>query len=159
MAPDHVLVGAEAVRQSRFLQRREDRRWTESDEWYSLAMAALTELTSATLAELRIVTGLPVAFFQGDKVAVRDRLLGEHRPQREGRRAQTLRVTDAHVIPQPFGALLAVTLGDVYQVVKELDRKLEASVVLGERVPSQQADGWPEEPPEAAAALDALANL
>ena len=112
MAPNHALVGAEAVRQSRFLQRREDRRWIESDEWYNLAMAALTELTTATMAELHLVTGLPVAFFEHDKATVRDRLLGDHRPQREGRRAQTLRVTEAHVIPQPFGTLLAATLDD-----------------------------------------------
>ena len=59
--PEHVLVGAEAVRQSRFVNRREDRRWIESLEWYTLALAALSELTSATRCDLQIVTGLPVA--------------------------------------------------------------------------------------------------
>ena len=107
--PSHVQVGEGAIAQSRFLNRREDRRWTESDEWYSLALASLTELTTATRADLRIVTGLPVAFYS-DKAQVRDRLLGEHRVQREGRRAQVLRVSDCRVIPQPFGALLAATL-------------------------------------------------
>jgi len=107
--PEHVLVGAEAVRQSRFVNRREDRRWIESLEWYTLALAALSELTSATRCDLQIVTGLPVAFYS-DKGVVRDRLLGEHRVQREGRRAQVLRVTDARVIPQPFGCLLSEAL-------------------------------------------------
>ena len=51
--PDHVQVGAGAVTQSRFLNRREDRSWIESAEWYTLAMAALTELTSAKAATLR----------------------------------------------------------------------------------------------------------
>ena len=106
--PQHVQVGAAAIAQSRFLNRREDRGWTESDEWYSLALAALTELTSGSV-ELTVITGLPVAFYS-DKALVRDRLLGEHKVQREGRRAQTLRVTDCRVIPQPFGALLAATL-------------------------------------------------
>ena len=46
--PEHVLVGEEAIQQSRFLARREDRRWIESAEWYSLFLAALTELTPAT---------------------------------------------------------------------------------------------------------------
>jgi plasmid segregation protein ParM len=109
--PDHVQVGKGAIAQSRFLHRREDRRWVESDQWYTLFLAAMTELTSAKRAELRIVTGLPVAFY-GDRQAVRDRLLGGHRAQREGRNAQALTVTDVRVIPQPFGALLAATLDD-----------------------------------------------
>lgn len=108
-APTHVLVGEEAVTQSRFVNRREDRSWIESDEYYHLALAALTELTKATRAELRIITGLPVAFYS-DKAALRAVLLGEHRATREGWRAQVLRVTDCRVIPQPFGALLSKAL-------------------------------------------------
>jgi plasmid segregation protein ParM len=107
--PANVLVGEQAVTQSRFVNRREDRSWIESDEYYHLALAALTELTKATVAELRIVTGLPVAFY-GDKVVLRDLLMGEHRATREGRRSQLFKVTDCRVIPQPFGALLAATL-------------------------------------------------
>lgn len=109
--PDHVQVGEGAISQSRFLQRREDRHWIESAEWYALFLAALTELTTTTVAELRIVTGLPVAFY-ADRQTVRDRLLGEHKVQREGRHAQTFRVTDCRVIPQPFGTLLAACLDD-----------------------------------------------
>jgi hypothetical protein len=45
--PDHVHVGEGAVAQSRFLRQREDRRWIESDEWYSLFLAAVTEITSS----------------------------------------------------------------------------------------------------------------
>jgi hypothetical protein len=40
-SPAHVLVGEEAVTQSRFVNRREDRLWIESDEYYNLALAAL----------------------------------------------------------------------------------------------------------------------
>jgi len=109
--PDHVQVGEGAIQQSRFVHRREDRRWIESQEWYMLALAALTELTEATVADLRIVTGLPVAFYD-DKKVVRDRLFCEHKAQREGRRGQSLRVSDCRVIPQPFGCLLAETLDD-----------------------------------------------
>lgn len=123
--PERVQVGEAAVQQSRFLKRREDRRWIESDEWYTLFLAALTELTDATLAELRIVTGLPVAFFD-DRRTLRDRLLGEHRTQREGRRAQVFRVVDCHVIPQPFGALLAATLDDRGRIA---DTNLASGVV------------------------------
>jgi len=111
LQPDHVQVGEGAIRQSRFLHRREDRHWVESPEWYALFLAALTELSTATAAELRIVTGLPVAFY-ADRQVVRDRILGEHRVQREGRRFQRFTVTDCAVIPQPFGALLAACLDD-----------------------------------------------
>jgi hypothetical protein len=48
----------------------------------------------------------------------------------------------------------SVTLGDVYQAVKELERKLQA----GAAIAGSGGDEW-EEPPEAAAALDALASL
>jgi plasmid segregation protein ParM len=116
--PIDAMVGEEAIAQSRFLNRREDRGWVESDEWYTLALASLTELTSATVADLVIVTGLPVTFY-ADKRVVRDRLLGEHKVQREGRRAQSLRVSDCRVIPQPFGALLSATLDDRGRIVDQ----------------------------------------
>lgn len=117
-APEHVAVGEGAIQQSRFVHRREDRAWIEGPEWYMLALAALTELTEATVAELRLVTGLPVAFYD-DRQAVRDRLLGEHKAQREGRRAQKFTVGDCRVVPQPFGCLLAATLDDRGRIVNE----------------------------------------
>jgi len=107
--PQHVAVGAGAVEQSRFLHRREDRAWIESDEWLALALAAFTELSGGNWAELRIVTGLPVAFFD-DKAMMRDRLMGAHRVQRENRGGQTFKVVACNVIPQPFGTLLAACL-------------------------------------------------
>lgn len=124
--PAHVQVGAEAVAQSRFLHRREDRHWVAGDEWYHLFLAALTELTTANQVEMAVVTGLPVAFFEGDKAAVRERLLGDHRAQREGRHAQAFRVTDARVIPQPFGTLLSAALDQNGRIV---DRELSTGAV------------------------------
>jgi len=128
VAPTHVLIGEEAVTQSRFLTRREDRKWIESEEWYSLFLAALTELTPATVADVSLVTGLPVAFY-GDKNAVAARVLGEHRPQREGRRAQVLRVTQARVIPQPFGSLLAEVLDNRGQIADQALAKSAVGVI------------------------------
>jgi plasmid segregation protein ParM len=103
------LIGQGAVEQSRFVNRREDRAWIESDEYYRLVLATFTELTSATSCELVVVTGLPVAYY-ADKDRLRDLLLGEHRASREGRRAQVFRVSECRVIPQPFGALLSLAL-------------------------------------------------
>jgi len=106
-----VMIGEGAVEQSRFLQRREDRAWIESDEYRLLFLAALSELSPATAAGLVVVTGLPVAFY-----ADRDRLAvvlnGEHRVNRRGRRAQSFHVIDCRVVPQPFGALLSLALDD-----------------------------------------------
>lgn len=114
--PFNLLVGEEAVTQSRFLNRREDRRWIESDDWLALVYAALTEITTAHFAQFDIVTGLPVAFYD-DKQTIIDRLTGEHRIRREGRDAQTLRVNNVRVIPQPFGTLLAQVLDARGQIV------------------------------------------
>jgi plasmid segregation protein ParM len=109
--PAHVQVGEGAVEQSRFTTRREDRRWIESDTYHHLFLAALTECTSATWADIRLVTGLPVAFYD-DRDELKTRLLGSHKVQREGRRAQSLNVTACNVIPQPFGSLLNEVLDD-----------------------------------------------
>lgn len=111
VAPEHVMVGRGAMTQSRFVNRREDRAWIESAEYHHLFLAALTEITTATAADLLLVTGLPVAFY-GDKGKLRDRLLGTHKVTRDGRHAQTFRVVECRVIPQPFGALLAAALGE-----------------------------------------------
>jgi len=101
-------VGRAAVLQSRFVDRQEDRNWIQSEAYYALMLAALTELTPATVDTI-VVSGLPVAFY-GDKDTLRNILLGEHRVTREGRRAQLFRITEARVIPQPFGTLLAMAL-------------------------------------------------
>ncbi len=50
-----------------------------------------------------------------------------------------------------------VTLGDVFRAVKEIERKIQTGGVLTTNDPSLD-DDW-DEPQEAAAALDALANL
>jgi hypothetical protein len=52
-----------------------------------------------------------------------------------------------------------ITLGDVYRVVKDLERKLEAGavVIAGGRQEGKE-EAW-DEPDDAAAALDALAEL
>jgi hypothetical protein len=52
-----------------------------------------------------------------------------------------------------------LTLGDVYRAVKELERKLEAgAVVLASGAQAGGEESW-DEPDDAAAALDALAEL
>jgi hypothetical protein len=51
-----------------------------------------------------------------------------------------------------------VTIGDVYQAVKDLDRKLQAGIVVRQGEDLAGGDDW-DEPPDVAAALDKLAEL
>ncbi|MBU0513918.1 MAG: hypothetical protein KJ621_04030 [Proteobacteria bacterium] len=53
-----------------------------------------------------------------------------------------------------------LTLGDVYQAIKEVERKLARGVVVAGGAPAGAAPrDWPDEPADAAAALDALSKL
>lgn len=112
------LVGEEAIAQSRFVDRHEDRGWIASDAYRRLILAGFTELTTATSCDLLVVTGLPVAFY-ADRDALRGRFLGQHRVTREGRRTQQFRVVECRVIPQPFGALLAEALNNQGKIVNQ----------------------------------------
>jgi plasmid segregation protein ParM len=125
LEPTHVLVGEQAVNQSRFVNRREDREWIESDEYLCLLYRAITDVTTATMVNANIVTGLPVAFYK-DKKILEEHIRGEHRPRREGRRAQRIRIDKVRIIPQPFGTLLSVTLNDQGQIA---DTKLAVAAV------------------------------
>jgi hypothetical protein len=110
-------VGQGAARQSRHIKRREDRNWIESSEWYHLFLAALTELTTASV-DVTLVTGLPVAFY-GDKTKLQNILVGEHQAQRQGRARQTFNVTACRVVPQPFGALLSECVNNAGSIVQK----------------------------------------
>jgi PRTRC genetic system protein D len=104
------LVGKGAILQSRFGGNpREDREWITNEKYLYLMATAFSELTAASRVDFKIVTGLPVAFYS-DKDAVRDRFLGEHRVEREGRPTQVFRVTECRVVPQPFGTVLSEAL-------------------------------------------------
>ncbi len=50
-----------------------------------------------------------------------------------------------------------VSLADIYQAIRDLERRVQGGVVIAGGNGVQ--DGQVDEPPEAAAALDALANL
>jgi|YNPNPStandDraft_1061719.scaffolds.fasta_scaffold328695_1 hypothetical protein len=51
-----------------------------------------------------------------------------------------------------------VTLGDVYQAVKEVERLIRSGVVVAGAPAADNGEIW-EEPPDIAAALDALGKL
>ncbi len=106
------MVGEAAVRQSRFLSRKEDRGWITSTEYKYLMCAGFSEMSTTSRLDLDIVTGLPVAFYKRDKEQLRQVFLGEHRFCREGRSAQVFRVRSCRVIPQPFGTIFSQAIND-----------------------------------------------
>jgi len=108
--PYHVQVGESAIVQSRHSMRREDRDWIEGEEYHALMLTAFSELTTATWADLIVVSGLPIQYFDRDKGVLEARLLGEHTLERKGQRRQTLTVKRAVILPQGLGALCSVCL-------------------------------------------------
>jgi hypothetical protein len=91
---------------------------SKTPEYLACFNAALSELTEATQAAINLVTGLPVADFQRDRGRLRDLLLGTHQFVREGRRGQSLTVESVRVIPQAWGAVLALLLDDKGRIVR-----------------------------------------
>jgi len=61
-------------------------------------------------ARVRVVTGLPVAYYR-DAFQLSQHLIGDHVILLDGR-SLTVRVDDVLVVPQPFGALLSVILDE-----------------------------------------------
>jgi len=61
-------------------------------------------------ARIRVVTGLPVAYYR-DAAQLSEHLLGTHIILLEGR-SLTVEVEDVLVVPQPFGALLSLILDE-----------------------------------------------
>lgn len=102
---DNWLVGEEAIDQSRWIHRREDRSWIESKQWKTLFLAALSEITEKPRNEMLLVTGLPVSYFKADKDKVKTLVLGEHRFTRGNRDEQVIDIVECRVMPQPFGSL------------------------------------------------------
>lgn len=125
------LVGLEAVKKGAGA-RKETHAWIESDEYLSLFYGALSELTTATAASVNLVTGLPLADFARDKAILRDRLLGPHTFTREGRRGQSVKVESVRIVPQAWGAVLALLLDGKGRVVQpELAKSKVAVIDIG----------------------------
>lgn len=103
------LIGQDAVEQSRLVQRREDRRWTESSEYDILFRAALDLVINGNggTYQILLVTGLPLAFYD-DKEDLQRRLTGNHTIQRRGDPPRHANIRECRVVPQPFGSLFSL---------------------------------------------------
>ncbi len=144
------VVGAGALRLSRFKPRHEDRDWIETPAYLRYYLAGLTELTTANYCEIQVVTGLPVTYFSQDRERLTSRLAGEFRVQREGRNWQRFRVTQVAVIPQPFGTLLCEVLDDRGRIVnKDLATGRVGIIDIGGKTTGYlSVDNLAEVPPE-----------
>ena len=144
------LVGPEAVKKGAIGARKETADWIETPEYLALFYAALSELTEATQASVNLVTGLPLADFQRDRARLRDLLLGVHQFVREGRRGQSLTVETVRVVPQAWGAVLALLLDDKGRIVQPELAKQKVGVldIGGHTVNYLAVDGLSDIPSE-----------
>ncbi|HUX78064.1 MAG TPA: ParM/StbA family protein [Anaerolineae bacterium] len=145
------LVGEEAVKKGLAGARKETAEWIASPEYVGgLFYGALSELTLGTAVSVSLVTGLPLADYARDKGALRERLQGVHRFEREGRRGQTVTVESVRVVPQAWGVVLALLLDDRGRIVcPELaDSKVAVIDVGGHTVNYLSVDGLSDIPSE-----------
>lgn len=108
-----LFVGELAGRQGRpgAVRSPRDRDRVSDPISLHLAKAAFAMLLPGIeQASLRVVTGLPVAYYR-DAFQLSQLLLGKHQILLEGR-CLTVEVKDVLVVPQPFGALLSIILDE-----------------------------------------------
>lgn len=114
------IVGDLAVEQSRFLTRREDRSWIQTNEYMALVHNAF--LLSGAMP-FRLITGLPIAYYD-DKDRLADLLRGSHTVNNGTEHIAYAK--DVRVIPQPFGSLFAYSFN--------ADGSVRDATMLTERV-------------------------
>lgn len=113
-------VGEAALEQSRFTTRQEDREWYKSTEYLVLLHAALSTLYKEGLKEVVVVTGLPVAFYESDKDAIRSLYEDNmHLVVRDDRMVMPINIVRCYVIPQVMGTLLNQALNKTGQIADQ----------------------------------------
>src|SRR5512136_2184629 len=85
-------------------------------------------LPGCEYAKVRVVTGLPVAYYR-DAYQLSQHLLGIHEIMLEGH-TLTVEVEDVLVVPQPFGALLSLILDQRGKLNKEAMEMVEGRVAV-----------------------------
>jgi plasmid segregation protein ParM len=144
------LIGDHAVKKGRTGARKETAGWITSPEYLALFRGALSELTRATSVTVHLVTGLPIGDYQRDKNALRARLQGRHVFTRRGRRSQRVHVASVRVVPQAWGAVLALLLDDNGRIVRPelVDEKIAVLDIGGHTVNALSVNGLSDVPEE-----------
>ena len=109
------FVGDLAARQGDFMSQKLGRDRLGDPFYKVLFLAALTEVLGQS-CDVQAVCGLPIAWLP-DKELVKAQLLDEHAVERDGVRL-TYNVIQMRVVPEPFGTLLYLLLGNHGQMVK-----------------------------------------
>lgn len=104
-------IGMTALEQAQYVSSRRDSRWVRTDTYRLLFYAVLSELHLGTLVT-NVVTGLPIGDWDAWAEPLRQQLVGEHTFRRNGGRWQTVTVSNAVVITQPYGSLLDQAMND-----------------------------------------------
>ena len=73
-------VGSKAVEQSIFTGHSEERGWFSSPEYTALLYSALLQIAGdkKSITIEKLITGLPVAFYEKDKGKLKEILVGKH---------------------------------------------------------------------------------
>lgn len=104
-------VGETALNHSALNSRTESWDWFSSDSYLALYYSALSKVTKASRFDARIVTGLPVSFYESGKDTMKDILSGDHSFTMDGRDSQRVN-SIVKVIPQPMGTTLNYILSN-----------------------------------------------
>jgi plasmid segregation protein ParM len=106
----------------------------EDANYLRLYLTAIGQVVSQA-DELSIIASLPVAWYTGDSEAARRRLSGEFQFTLQGReRHYYIDPARCHIVPEGFGALCQVVLGQAGQIVNsEIGRRKIGVVDIGTR--------------------------
>jgi plasmid segregation protein ParM len=124
-----LFIGELATRQGRpgTVRSPRDRDRVADPIITHLADAAFAMLLGSNdYARLRVVTGLPVAYYR-DAHHLAEYLRGQHVIKLEGR-ALVVDIEDVLVVPQPFGALLSILLNERGRLIAGTEDLVEGQV-------------------------------
>jgi len=101
----YTPVGETALNHSNYVSGRLDREWVLSQDWKTLLLTALSEVTTAPYSRVSIVVGLPVSDWNRYEKDVYDYLKQTFNFKRLERNMQHVEVIHAAVITQVYGSL------------------------------------------------------
>lgn len=105
-------VGDDAITHSAFTSRKENRDWLQSDQYMVLLHAALYSAFRRKTADITLVTGLPVSFYDNDRAEMKEKFQQTHIIQKYGESPFSVIVNNCFVIPQVMGALFNAALNE-----------------------------------------------
>lgn len=128
------IFGEQAISNSRFAPRKEDREWIESLTWYRLFLQALSLGVSRDANNINIVLGLPTSYFKRDSRKILTTISGKHNfivKKGDIIIDYEMTVNKIRVIPQPFGTLLNYAITDDLEFVSKYKNSKTGVIDIG----------------------------